>query len=134
MAVAGHDSGDVRPRAGRTRPFEQDVKPLLKVRCYACHGALKQQAGLRLDTAALLLRGGDVGRRAIHSLSGISRPPTKTCRTSSDFERINRSARFPFSRLPVARAMPVRSAGVRLAMRTTSGSVALVTRCICRTI
>ena len=28
------------------------VKPVLKARCYACHGALKQEADLRLDTAA----------------------------------------------------------------------------------
>jgi len=37
------------------------VKPLLKARCYACHGGLKQKAGLRVDTAAGLLRGGDSG-------------------------------------------------------------------------
>ena len=29
--------------------YERDVKPLLKARCYACHGGLKQKAGLRLD-------------------------------------------------------------------------------------
>ncbi len=28
------------------------VKPVLKARCYACHGALKQESDLRLDTAA----------------------------------------------------------------------------------
>ncbi|QDT53740.1 Planctomycete cytochrome C [Caulifigura coniformis] len=37
------------------------VKPLLKGRCYACHGALKQEAGLRLDTASLIHKGGDSG-------------------------------------------------------------------------
>jgi len=37
------------------------VKPLLKGRCYACHGALKQEAELRLDTAALIRQGGDSG-------------------------------------------------------------------------
>jgi hypothetical protein len=41
--------------------YLQDVKPLLKHKCYACHGALKQQAGLRLDTAASLMAGGDSG-------------------------------------------------------------------------
>ncbi len=34
------------------------IKPLLQARCYACHGALKQKGGLRLDTAALAIRGG----------------------------------------------------------------------------
>jgi hypothetical protein len=40
------------------------VKPLLQRHCYACHGALKQSGGLRLDTAAALLRGGDSGAAA----------------------------------------------------------------------
>ncbi|WLD12968.1 PSD1 and planctomycete cytochrome C domain-containing protein [Planctellipticum variicoloris] len=31
--------------------YTRQIKPLLKARCYACHGALKQEAGLRLDTA-----------------------------------------------------------------------------------
>jgi hypothetical protein len=45
----------------RTVDYLRDVKPLLSKRCYACHGALKRQAGLRLDTAALMLKGGDSG-------------------------------------------------------------------------
>ena len=41
--------------------YERDIKPVLKVRCYACHGALKQEAGLRLDTGVLIRQGGDSG-------------------------------------------------------------------------
>lgn len=41
------------------------IKPLLRERCYTCHGALKQEAGLRLDTAASALRGGDSGPAAV---------------------------------------------------------------------
>ena len=41
--------------------YATQIKPLLQARCYACHGALKQQAGLRLDTAASILRGGESG-------------------------------------------------------------------------
>ena len=37
------------------------VKPLLKTKCWACHGALKQEAGLRLDTGALIRQGGESG-------------------------------------------------------------------------
>ncbi len=37
------------------------VKPLLQERCYACHGGLKQEANLRLDTAHLIGTGGDSG-------------------------------------------------------------------------
>ena len=40
--------------------YLRDVKPLLQ-RCYACHGALRQQAGLRIDTAAFMRQGGDSG-------------------------------------------------------------------------
>ena len=41
--------------------YAREVKPLLKQRCYACHGALKQQAGLRLDTGAGIRLGGGSG-------------------------------------------------------------------------
>ncbi len=41
--------------------YSRDIKPILKERCFACHGALKQKAGLRLDTAASMRRGGDGG-------------------------------------------------------------------------
>ncbi len=41
--------------------YTKQVKPLLRDRCYACHGALKQAGGLRLDTVALMLRGSDAG-------------------------------------------------------------------------
>ena len=34
------------------------VKPILQKHCYACHGALRQRGGLRLDTVALANRGG----------------------------------------------------------------------------
>jgi len=37
--------------------YLSDIKPVLKARCYACHGALKQKAGLRLDTAAVIRKG-----------------------------------------------------------------------------
>jgi hypothetical protein len=41
--------------------YTRDVKPILKERCYACHGALKQKAKLRLDAAALVAAGGTSG-------------------------------------------------------------------------
>src|SRR5689334_20836242 len=42
--------------------YTRQIKPLLKARCGACHGVLKQESGLRLDTAALALKGGSGGR------------------------------------------------------------------------
>lgn len=41
--------------------YGRQVKPILKQRCYACHGALKRQANLRLDTGQAIRRGGDGG-------------------------------------------------------------------------
>ncbi|MEX0725079.1 MAG: PSD1 and planctomycete cytochrome C domain-containing protein [Planctomycetaceae bacterium] len=44
-----------------TELYEKQVKPLLKSRCFACHGALKQEASLRLDAVSLMQQGGDSG-------------------------------------------------------------------------
>ena len=41
--------------------YLRQIKPLLAERCFACHGALKQNAGLRVDTAALAIKGGKHG-------------------------------------------------------------------------
>jgi Protein of unknown function (DUF1553)/Protein of unknown function (DUF1549)/Planctomycete cytochrome C len=43
-----------------TVDYMRDVKPIL-ARCYACHGAVKQRASLRLDTAAFVREGGANG-------------------------------------------------------------------------
>jgi hypothetical protein len=47
--------------AGERVDYPTQIKPILSARCYACHSALRQQAGLRLDTAALAAAGGDSG-------------------------------------------------------------------------
>ena len=44
-----------------TVDYLRDVRPVLEKRCFACHGALKQEGGLRLDTGELLRKGGDSG-------------------------------------------------------------------------
>ncbi len=41
--------------------YARDIKPILAARCTSCHGSIRQKAGLRLDTAALVRRGGDDG-------------------------------------------------------------------------
>jgi hypothetical protein len=41
--------------------FENDVRPLLAGKCYECHGEKKQKAGLRLDSRADALKGGETG-------------------------------------------------------------------------
>lgn len=41
--------------------YRTQIKPVLRERCFACHGGLKQLGGLRLDTAAFAIKGGDSG-------------------------------------------------------------------------
>lgn len=41
--------------------YVRDVKPLLTARCVSCHGAVRQKAGLRLDAAGLIRKGGKHG-------------------------------------------------------------------------
>jgi hypothetical protein len=50
-----------RGSAAEKVDYVTQVKPIFAARCYACHGALRQRAGLRLDTAAFLNAGGDSG-------------------------------------------------------------------------
>jgi hypothetical protein len=55
-------SGSADACRGADEPVDylKQIKPVLRERCYACHGALKQEAGLRLDTAALAVKGGAI--------------------------------------------------------------------------
>ncbi len=48
-------------RADEAVDYAKQIKPVLQARCYACHGVLKQEGKLRLDTAALAIKGGESG-------------------------------------------------------------------------
>ncbi len=41
--------------------YLNNVKPILKEKCFSCHAAGKQEGELRVDTVKLLLKGGDSG-------------------------------------------------------------------------
>ena len=76
--------------ASRKVDYKQDIQPLLAQKCYSCHGAEVQQAGLRLDLRQNALRGGDYGpvikigdsaaskliRRLVDGDGGLQMPPT----------------------------------------------------------
>ncbi|MGD9719613.1 MAG: PSD1 and planctomycete cytochrome C domain-containing protein [Pirellulales bacterium] len=49
------------PPADAIEHFEKHIRPLLAARCWKCHGDEKQEASLRLDTAAGVTAGGDSG-------------------------------------------------------------------------
>jgi hypothetical protein len=50
-----------KPTPEQIEFFEKKVRPIFADNCYSCHGAKKQLAGLRLDTAAGLKAGADDG-------------------------------------------------------------------------
>jgi mono/diheme cytochrome c family protein len=45
--------------------FEKKIRPLLHAQCLKCHGPEKQKAGLRVDSRAALLKGGDSGSAVV---------------------------------------------------------------------
>src|SRR4051794_11996503 len=51
------------PRLYADQPVDYvtQIKPILVARCYACHSALRKKSGLRLDTAAAFVAGGESG-------------------------------------------------------------------------
>jgi hypothetical protein len=58
--------------ADRKVDYVRDVKPLLQERCFACHGALKQNAKLRLDSGELIRKGGSSGPAVVPGKAGES--------------------------------------------------------------
>ncbi|MDB6071275.1 MAG: hypothetical protein JWL81_2446 [Verrucomicrobiales bacterium] len=51
----------IQPTPAAPPDYTAQIKPLLRQRCYACHGALKQKADLRLDTWQSIVAGGKNG-------------------------------------------------------------------------
>lgn len=45
--------------------YQNAVQPLLKSRCYSCHGSEKQKGKLRLDEEAFILKGGEDGHTLV---------------------------------------------------------------------
>ncbi len=49
------------PSPAQLEFFEREVRPVLAEHCHGCHGPEKQKSGLRLDSRALVLKGGEIG-------------------------------------------------------------------------
>jgi len=75
--------------------FARDVAPILDRWCVGCHGADEAQAGLRLDSYAGLMRGGDEGPPVVAGDPGSSLLVAK-------IERRHRPPMPPRRRLPAA--------------------------------
>lgn len=62
---AGAQEAATKPTAEATAFFEKEVRPILVEHCQSCHGEKKQEAGLRLDSAAAFQKGSDSGPVAL---------------------------------------------------------------------
>jgi len=52
--------------------FEKKIRPLLTTHCQDCHGEKKQKGGLRLDSRAAAIAGGDTGTALVPNKPEIS--------------------------------------------------------------
>ena len=70
-AGAHSEQGDELPEQARLQisRFEQEIQPLLRERCVACHGGSSPQSGLDLRTLASTLRGGEHGPVVLEGFS-----------------------------------------------------------------
>jgi hypothetical protein len=59
--LAAHAAVAAPPSAADVEFFERQVRPVLSENCWSCHGPKKQTAGLRLDSRAGILKGGESG-------------------------------------------------------------------------
>jgi len=73
--------------------FDKDILPLMKASCVRCHGAQKPRGGLRLDSAAAILKGGHDGKMVVPGDS------TKSLLVAAA-ARINDSIAMPPKRRP----------------------------------
>src|SRR5579871_2789461 len=77
--------------------YLRDIKPILAKHCFECHSSKAQKSGLRLDTAAAILNGGDSGPaivkndpdeslliQAVTGADGASTMPPKGDRLTSE--------------------------------------------------
>ncbi|MDX1925162.1 MAG: PSD1 and planctomycete cytochrome C domain-containing protein [Pirellulaceae bacterium] len=71
ISRAGH-SQELPPAVDREVDFVRDVQPILRARCWSCHGAEKQESGLRLDRSEAAFIGGDSGKAILRNESAKS--------------------------------------------------------------
>jgi hypothetical protein len=75
--------------------YVKEVKPVLADHCYSCHGANMQKGGLRLDTAAFAMKGGDSGTNIIIGKGADSLMVKVLLGTAADIHRM------PFKKPPL---------------------------------
>jgi hypothetical protein len=78
------------PAASAAEPVDylRDIKPVLTKHCYSCHGPQKQKAGLRVDTAAAAIKGGNSGAAILPGKSDKSLLIQALTGTNKDVQRM----------------------------------------------
>jgi cytochrome c553 len=61
LGSSAASAGDTKPDPAQVEFFEKRVRPVLANHCFECHGPDKERGGLRLDSRAAILDGGDSG-------------------------------------------------------------------------
>ena len=69
---AAIDESQLPPTATNRIEYLRDIKPILDDHCLRCHGPSKPKSGFRLDSRALLLKGGENGVAVIPGQSAKS--------------------------------------------------------------
>ncbi len=64
MQIVAH-AQDTGENAPAKITFARDIAPIFQKQCISCHGSEKPQGGLRLDSEAAALKGGDSGKAII---------------------------------------------------------------------
>jgi len=76
--------------------YTKEIKPLLSGACYQCHSATQQKGGLRLDTGANALKGGEKGAVIIPGKSAESLLIQAVSGTAKDLPRM------PYKKTPLS--------------------------------
>jgi mono/diheme cytochrome c family protein len=127
-AVPGTRAAPENPTAPADAAFfEQEVLPLLKARCFKCHGDGKVRGNLRLTSREGILKGGDLGPavilarpedsnllRAINRKDGLEMPPSGKL-PPKEIETLTRwvKAGLPWPQAPGAQPGGLEAAGGR---------------------
>src|SRR4051794_23854948 len=65
LCIATTAAARAEPSAEHAQFFETKIRPILVENCHKCHGEKKQSGGLRLDSAAAMLAGGESGAAVV---------------------------------------------------------------------
>jgi hypothetical protein len=104
--LAAPDLSKLPPAAAKEGvTYDKDIRPLFEASCNRCHGPEKPKGGLRLDSAAAVLKGGKEGKVVVPGQSAKSQLVISVARIDAES------------------AMPPKPREVRGKKRTEGGTV-----------